>query len=68
MGHHPDDLATGMRHGHHSFLFTAESLLPGLPDGFEVVVCEARTRTQAHPHTGEEITVRDAVLRARRVA
>jgi thioredoxin reductase/predicted O-methyltransferase YrrM len=68
VGHHPDDLATGMRHGHHSFLFTAESLLPGLPDGFEVEVCEARTRTQAHPSTGEEITVRDAVLRARRVA
>lgn len=68
VGHHPDDLATGMRHGHHSFLFTAESLLPGVPAGFEVEVCESRTRTQAHPHTGEDVTVRDSVLRARRVA
>ena len=27
VGHHADDMATGLRHGHHSFLFTAESLL-----------------------------------------
>ena len=48
-------------------MFTAEELLPA-PEGFEVVVCEARPRTQAHPDTGEEIAVADAVLRARRVA
>jgi hypothetical protein len=31
-----------------------------------VEVCEARPRTQAHPHTGEPIAVADSVLRVRR--
>ncbi len=66
VGHHPDDMATGLRHGHHSFLFTADSLLPALDDSWEVEVCEARPRTAVHPHSGEEIAVSDAVLRARR--
>ena len=66
VGHHPDDLATGLRHGHTSFMFTADQLLPALPDDFVVEVCESRPRTQAHPHTGEEMAVADAVLRARR--
>ncbi|MFD3812456.1 FAD-dependent oxidoreductase [Rhodococcus sp. NPDC058639] len=68
VGHHPDDMATGLRHGHHSFLFTPESLVPALEDGkWEIELCEARSRTATHPHTGEEITVRDSVLRARRL-
>ena len=73
VGHHPEDLATGLRHGHHTFLFTADSLLPALgdgsgdPAGWEVEVCESRPRTQAHPETGEEIAIADAVLRARRL-
>jgi thioredoxin reductase/SAM-dependent methyltransferase len=66
VGHHSDDHITGLRHGHHSFLFTAESLLPALGDDFEVEVCETRRRTAVHPHSGEEIVVNDAVLRARR--
>lgn len=66
VGHHPDDLATGLRHGHDTFMFTADQLVPALPDDFEVEVCEARPRTQAHPHTGEEIAIADAVLKARR--
>ena len=66
VGHHPEDLATGLRHGHDSFMFTAEDLLPAVPDGFVVEVCEARPRTQAHPHTGEPVEVADAVLMARR--
>ncbi len=68
VGHHPDDHATGVRHGHRSFLFTPESLLPALGEGqWDVQVCEARDRTQAHPQTGEEMQVRDSVLRARRL-
>lgn len=68
VGHHPDDMATGLRHGHHSFLFTPQSLIPALEDGkWEIEVCEARSRTAVHPHSGEEITVRDSVLRARRL-
>ena len=66
VGHHPEDLATGLRHGHNTFMFTPEELLPAVPDGFVVEVCEARPRTQAHPHTGEEIAVADSVLRIRR--
>ena len=68
VGHHPDDMATGLRHGHHSFLFTAESLLPALGSDFVVEVCESRPRTATHPHSGEEIAITDAVLRARRIA
>lgn len=68
VGHHPDDMATGLRHGHHSFLFTAESLLPALGPEFVVEVCESRPRTARHPHSGEEIAISDAVLRARRIA
>jgi SAM-dependent methyltransferase len=67
VGHHPEDLATGLRHGHDSFMFTADQLVPALPDGFVVEVCEARPRTQAHPETGADVEVADAVLRARRV-
>ena len=67
VGHHPENLATGLRHGHDSFMFTADQLVPALPDGFVVEVCEARARTQAHPETGADVEVADAVLRARRV-
>jgi len=68
VGHHPDDMATGLRHGHHSFLFTPESLIPALEDGeWKIELCEVRSRTTAHPHSGDEVTVRDSVLRARRL-
>ena len=68
VGHHPEDLKTGLRHGHTSFMFTPEELLPAVPDDFVVEVCESRARAQAHPHTGEQIDVADAVLRIRRVS
>ena len=64
----PRDVHTGLRHGHHSFMHTADQLLPALDDAWKVEVCESRPRTQAHPETGEEIEIADAVLRARRVA
>jgi thioredoxin reductase/predicted O-methyltransferase YrrM len=66
VGHDPGDLATGLRHGNHSFMHTADQLLPALDDRWEVEVCESRPRTQAHPQTGEEVAIADAVLRARR--
>ena len=68
VGHAPSDVHTGLRHGHHSFRHTADQLLPALDDAWEVEVCESRPRTQAHPETGEQIEIADAVLRARRVA
>lgn len=66
VGHAPNDLHTGLRHGHHSYMHTADQLLPALDDGWEVEVCESRPRTQAHPETGEPIDIADTVLRARR--
>ncbi|WP_051864530.1 class I SAM-dependent methyltransferase [Streptosporangium roseum] len=47
---------------------TAEELAAGLdPDRWDIAVAEARTRT-ATDHHGHEITLHDAVLRARRTA
>ncbi|WP_104107120.1 bifunctional NAD(P)/FAD-dependent oxidoreductase/class I SAM-dependent methyltransferase [Nocardioides sp. 616] len=66
VGHHPDDHATGLRHGGHGFLFTPEDLLPALdPAEWEVEVTDVRPRA-ATGHDGEQVTVRDSVLRARR--
>ena len=65
VGHDPGDLATGLRHGHQSFMHTADELLPALGDEWEIEVCESRPRTQAHPQTGEDIAIADTVLRAR---
>lgn len=68
VGHAPSDLHTGLRHGHHSFMHTADQLVPALPEDFVVEACESRPRTQAHPETGEEIAIADTVLVARRPA
>jgi len=66
VGHHPDDHATGLRHGHESFLFTPADLLPALdPALWEIEVAEVRPRTVTTPD-GEVVEVGDSVLRARR--
>ena len=70
VGHHPDDLHTGLRHGRPDFMFTPQDLLPALDEGWEVEVAEVRPRT-VHGHDGpdgEPVTIRDSVLRARRRA
>ena len=66
VGHDAGDLATGLRHGHHSFMHTAEQLLPALDDDWEIEACESRPRTQKHPETGEDVEIADSVLKARR--
>ncbi|SEB59246.1 Thioredoxin reductase [Nocardioides exalbidus] len=66
VGHAPNDIHTGLRSGHHSFMHTADQLLPALDEDFVVEVCESRPRTQRHPETGEDIDIADATLRARR--
>ncbi|GAB3038563.1 methyltransferase [Nocardioides flavus (ex Wang et al. 2016)] len=66
VGHAPEDVHSGLRHGHHAFMHTAEDLVPALPEDFVVEVCESRPRVQAHPGSGEEVAVADTVLRARR--
>jgi 2-polyprenyl-3-methyl-5-hydroxy-6-metoxy-1,4-benzoquinol methylase len=66
VGHHPDDLSTGLRHGRASFMFTPEDLVPALdPATWRLEVVEVRPRTVEGPD-GEPLTVRDSVLRARR--
>jgi SAM-dependent methyltransferase len=67
VGHHPSDLLTTMpRPAEPDLFFTAEEVADSLdPDVWEVMVTDARPRTARHPE-GEEITIHDAVLRARR--
>ncbi len=67
VGHHPDDLATGLRHGRRDWLFAPEDLLPALdPEGWDVHV-EVRSRTESHQHHGAApVEVRDSVDRAQR--
>lgn len=66
VGHHPDDLAAGLRHGRRDFMFTSEDLVPALDlEGWAVEVVEVRKRTVAGPD-GEHVAASDSVLRARR--
>ena len=66
-GHHPSDLATTVGRMHFpDMLFTAEELAAELdPASWEVLAADARPRVVTDPD-GREITVRDAVLVARR--
>jgi SAM-dependent methyltransferase len=67
VGHHPSDLLTTMpRPAEPDLFFTAEEAADSLdPDVWEVMVTDARPRTASDPE-GREITIHDAVLRARR--
>ncbi len=67
VGHHPTDMLTGVpRPPEPELFFTAEELAAELPrDGWEVVVADRRERTVQDPD-GHEVTIADAVLRARR--
>ena len=65
VGHHPDDLATGLRHGRPEWLFRPEDLVPALdPEQWHVEV-EVRSRTESR-HGSAGVAVKDSVLRARR--
>ena len=66
VGHDFSDVAAGApRPPEPERFFTAGEVAESLDDGWGVVVAEARPRP-AHVHEGEDITVHDAVLRARR--
>jgi len=67
VGHDFSDVAAGAhRPPEPERFFTAEEVAAGLdPGAWEVQVVEARPRP-AHVHEGEDITVHDAVLRARK--
>ena len=67
VGHHPSDLQTTMpRPPLPELFYSAEELADSLDaDHWEVLVAEARPRSASDP-TGQEVTIHDAVLRARR--
>ena len=67
VGHDFSDVAAGAhRPPEPERFFTADELAAGLdPEGWEVLVAEARPRP-GHEHEGHDITVHDAVVRARR--
>jgi thioredoxin reductase/SAM-dependent methyltransferase len=67
VGHHPSDLASGAGRMHFpEMLFTAEEIADSLDAGdWEVLVTDARPRPSTDPD-GRPITIRDAVLVARR--
>jgi 2-polyprenyl-3-methyl-5-hydroxy-6-metoxy-1,4-benzoquinol methylase len=67
VGHHPDDLATGLRsgHGHPELLFTPDKVVAALPlDGWDVRTAEAQTREVTGPEG--PVTITDTVVLAAR--
>jgi thioredoxin reductase/SAM-dependent methyltransferase len=67
VGHHPSDMHTTIGRPHlQDMFFTPEQLVAELdPKAWEVLVAEARPR-QTNDPDGNEVTIRDTVLRARR--
>lgn len=64
VGHAPSEVFTHLNASHRGAMFLAEDLLPGLPDGFEVLVAEQRPRTMVRD--GVTMDVHDSTLLARR--
>jgi len=65
VGHHPDDLATGLRsgHGHPELLFTPDRVVDALPaHGWDIELAEAQTREVDGP--GGPVVVTDTVVLA----
>jgi SAM-dependent methyltransferase len=69
VGHHPSDLETSAgRWRLEGFMFTQEQIAAVLaPEEWDIVICAAPVR-EWHDPDGQPITIRDAVLRARRRA
>jgi len=68
VGHHPSDLATTVsRPNRPELFFTAEESATGLDPAEWTVTAESRPRVATDPD-GREVTIHDAVLRARRTA
>ncbi len=64
VGHHPDDLHTGLRHATEpGVMFTPDDLVPAIdPDRFDVT---GEIRQRQHVRDGESITVHDSVVLVR---
>jgi hypothetical protein len=66
VGHAPSEVFMHLAASHRRAMFLAENLLPGLPDGFDVLVAEQRPRTVTRD--GKTVDVHDSTLLARRTA
>ena len=64
VGHAPSEVFAQLHAGQHAAMFLATDLLPGLPDGFEVLVAEQRPRTATRD--GVTVHIDDSTLLARR--
>ncbi len=65
VGHHPDDLHTGLRHATKpGVMFTPDDLVPALDAGRFDITAEVRQRQQVKD--GESMTLHDSVVIARR--
>jgi SAM-dependent methyltransferase len=64
VGHAPSEVFTKLSSSHRNAMFLAEELVPGLPDGFEVLVVEQRPRSAVRD--GETVDIADSTLLARR--
>jgi len=66
VGDAPSEVFTQLSSSHHRAMFVAADLVPGLPDGFELLVVEQRPRTMVRE--GVTVDVHDSTLLARRTA
>jgi 2-polyprenyl-3-methyl-5-hydroxy-6-metoxy-1,4-benzoquinol methylase len=64
VGHAPPEAFTQLTASHRHAMFLAEDLLPGLPEGFEVLVVAQRPRTTTRD--GATFDIHDSTLLARR--
>jgi 2-polyprenyl-3-methyl-5-hydroxy-6-metoxy-1,4-benzoquinol methylase len=64
VGHEPSEVFTHLNESHRNAMFLAEELVPGLPEGFEVLLAEQRPRTVVRD--GVTVDIGDSTLLARR--
>ena len=64
VGHAPSEVFTHLTASHRRAMFLAADLLPGLPEGFDVLVVEQRPRTVTRD--GVTVDIHDSTLLARR--
>lgn len=66
VGHAPSEVFTHLSASQRKAMFVAEDLLPGLAEGFEILVVEQRPRTMTRD--GVTVDVHDSTLLARRTS
>jgi 2-polyprenyl-3-methyl-5-hydroxy-6-metoxy-1,4-benzoquinol methylase len=66
VGHAPSEVFTQLSASHRKAMFVAEDLLPALPENFEPLVVEQRSRTAVRD--GVTVEIADSTLLARRTS